>query len=165
MGALNLKPLDDAVEATGLFYARFMDDWGIVAPTRWKLCETIRIVNQALNMLKVEKHPDKTFIGRTDKGFDFLEYHFKPNVLMALYQTVKKHAERICQLYEQGADRHRIWKYVRRWTGWLRPDVSSSRANRALSAEIWVVVLGSNVTLISLNISFLKAYELFVVIY
>ncbi len=23
-----------------------------------------------------EKHPDKTFIGRSEKGFDFLGYHF-----------------------------------------------------------------------------------------
>jgi len=34
MGELYLKPLDDAVEATGPFYARFIDDWVIVAPTR-----------------------------------------------------------------------------------------------------------------------------------
>jgi len=32
------------------------------------------IVNQTLNELKVEKHPDKTFIGRIAKGFDFLGY-------------------------------------------------------------------------------------------
>lgn len=37
MGALYLKPLDDAVVETGLFYARFMDDWLIIAPNRWKL--------------------------------------------------------------------------------------------------------------------------------
>jgi len=34
MGALYLKPLDDAVAATGLVYAQFMDDWIIVAPNR-----------------------------------------------------------------------------------------------------------------------------------
>jgi len=50
----------------------------------------IRIVNQVLNILKVEKHPNKTFIGRTDKGFDFLGYHFKPDILTASCQTVKK---------------------------------------------------------------------------
>lgn len=35
MGALYLKPLDDAT--AGLFYARFMDDWVILTTTRWKL--------------------------------------------------------------------------------------------------------------------------------
>jgi hypothetical protein len=37
MGALYLKPLDDRMKRTGLFYARFMDDWIVIAPTRWKL--------------------------------------------------------------------------------------------------------------------------------
>ena len=48
MGALYLKLLDERVEATGLTYARFMDDWVILAPTRWKLREAIRLVNQTL---------------------------------------------------------------------------------------------------------------------
>jgi RNA-directed DNA polymerase len=43
----------------------------------WKLKQAIQIVNQTLNELKVEKHPDKTFIGQIDKGFDFLGYSFE----------------------------------------------------------------------------------------
>ncbi len=35
VGALYLKALDDRMAETGLFYARFMDDWVILAPTRW----------------------------------------------------------------------------------------------------------------------------------
>jgi hypothetical protein len=34
------------------------------------------MVNRTLNELKVEKHPDKTFIGRIKRGFDFLGYQF-----------------------------------------------------------------------------------------
>ena len=34
MGALYLKPVDDAMGESGLFYARFMDDWVVLAPTR-----------------------------------------------------------------------------------------------------------------------------------
>ena len=103
MGAIYLKPLDDAVAETGLFYARFMDDWVIVAQSRWKLRKAVRIVNQTLSRLKVEKHPDKTFIGRAEKGFDFLGYHLKPESLKPSCQTIKKHAENIRRLYEQGA--------------------------------------------------------------
>ena len=77
MGALCLKPLDDAMEKTGLFYLRFMDDWVVLSPTRWKLRKAIATVNQCLNDLRFEKHPDKTSIGRTDNGFDFLGYHFQ----------------------------------------------------------------------------------------
>ena len=35
-------------------------------------------MNQRLDALGLEKHPDKTFIGRTDKRFDFLGCHFEP---------------------------------------------------------------------------------------
>ena len=58
-----------------------MDDWIVLSPNRWKLKKAIQIVNQTLNELKVEKHPDKTFIGRIGKGFDFLEYSFEPKGL------------------------------------------------------------------------------------
>nr|WP_320014338.1 reverse transcriptase/maturase family protein [uncultured Desulfobacter sp.] len=77
LGALFLKPLDDAMEKTGLFYIRFMDDWVVLSPTRWKLRRAIATVNQTLCDLKLRKHPDKTSIGRTDAGFDFLGYHFQ----------------------------------------------------------------------------------------
>jgi hypothetical protein len=34
MAAIYLEPLDRRMEATGLTYARFMNDWVILAPTR-----------------------------------------------------------------------------------------------------------------------------------
>jgi RNA-directed DNA polymerase len=55
--------MDDRMEKAGLFYVRFMDDWIVLSPNRWKLKKAIQVVNQTLNELKVEKHPDKTFIG------------------------------------------------------------------------------------------------------
>ncbi|MCP4404142.1 MAG: hypothetical protein GY801_43400 [bacterium] len=61
-----------------------MDDWIIIAPTRWKLCKAIRRVNQTLNALRVEQHPDKTMIGRGERGFDFLGYALKPTRLESL---------------------------------------------------------------------------------
>ena len=39
-----------------------------------------------LNELKVEKHPDKTFIGWIAKGFDFLGYSFE---LKWLYKLLR----------------------------------------------------------------------------
>ena len=41
----------------GCFYARFMDDWVVLAPTRWKLRKAIKAVNQVMAQLRVEKHP------------------------------------------------------------------------------------------------------------
>jgi hypothetical protein len=64
MAAIYLEPLDRRMEASGLAYARFMDDWVILAPTRWSLRPAVRIVNETLRELRVEQHPGKTFIGR-----------------------------------------------------------------------------------------------------
>jgi RNA-directed DNA polymerase len=55
-----------------------MDDICVPAPTRWKLRKAVKVVNQVLVSLRVQKHPDKTFIGRIAKGFDWLGYHIRP---------------------------------------------------------------------------------------
>ena len=51
MAALYLKPLDDALAKLNVFYTRFMDDWVVLAPSRWKLRKAIRITNQTLHEL------------------------------------------------------------------------------------------------------------------
>jgi len=136
MAALYLKPLDDRMEALEVFYARFMDDWIIMASTRWKLRKAIRLVNQSLNELRVEHHPDKTLIGRGDRGFDFLGYFLKPTGLEVSAETVKRCTARIVRLYEQGVDPVRIGEYVQRagcagsgqaWKGWTASQPSLQR--------------------------------------
>ena len=88
MGAVYLSELDRVMERLGLFYARFMYDWVILSPTPWKLRQAIRLVNQELARLKVRQHPDKTFIGRIERGFDFLGYRFTPSGLGIARPTV-----------------------------------------------------------------------------
>jgi RNA-directed DNA polymerase len=44
-----------------------MDDVLILAPTRRKLREAIRVLNQTFSELRLEKHSDKTVIGRIVK--------------------------------------------------------------------------------------------------
>jgi len=39
-----------------------------LAPTRWKLRETLPLVNRTLAELQLRQHPDKTFIGRISRG-------------------------------------------------------------------------------------------------
>jgi len=127
MGALFLDVLDQRMEASGLFYVRFMDDWVVLAPSRWKLRKAVRLVNETLAVLHVEQHPDKTFVGRTERGFTFLGYRFgeieEPGqqqknpigLIDVAPSTWKRFVERINQLYEQGATDSRIGAYVRRW--------------------------------------------------
>lgn len=118
MGALFLDVVDKRMEATGLLYVRFMDDWVVLAPSRWKLRRAIAVVNQTLAELRVRQHPDKTFIGRISRGFDFLGYRISPQGVAVAAGTVMKFVERMCRLYEQGADAVRIGDYVRRWKSW-----------------------------------------------
>ena len=93
--------------------------------TRWKLRRAIQIVNQTLNELKVEQHPDKTSIGRIAKGFDFLGYCLTPAGLVPAARTILNCFQRIARLYEQGADLVRIGRYVRNWLAWLHSGVAS----------------------------------------
>jgi len=76
LGAFFLHELDCAMGRLGPFYIRFMDDILVLAPTRSKLRRAVRVVNAELSALGLEKHPEKTFIGRIERGFDFLGYHF-----------------------------------------------------------------------------------------
>jgi len=130
IGAFYLKLLDERMETTGLAYARFMDDWVILAPTRWKLRAAIRLVNETLAELKLQQHPDKTFIGRVSRGFDFLGYLFTPAGLEVAPRAVASCVERVVRLYERGVDLIHIGAYVRRWLRWARSGL------RALGEEL-----------------------------
>jgi RNA-directed DNA polymerase len=121
MGAIYLVPLDERMAQCGVCYIRFMDDWVVLAPTRWKLRAAVRCVNQTLAELKMEQHPDKTFVGRISRGFDFLGYRLAPaGVVGVAWASVHQCVERISRLYEQGADAIRIGQYVVRWWTWVR---------------------------------------------
>ncbi len=73
---------------SGLFYVRFMDYIPVRTPTRWKLRKTVKAINEVLGSLRMEKHPDKTFIGPIENGFYFLDYHFGPDGLFGGKKTV-----------------------------------------------------------------------------
>ena len=61
-----------------MFYVRFMHDIMLLSPARRWLRKTVKIVNQVLGSLRLDKHPEKTFIGGIERGFDFPGYHFQP---------------------------------------------------------------------------------------
>jgi RNA-directed DNA polymerase len=58
-------------------------------------------VNETLAALGLEKHPDKTFIGRAAKGFDFLGYRLSPKGLAVAKQTWDRFVERAVRLQER----------------------------------------------------------------
>ena len=92
----------------------------VLAPTRWKLRKAVRAIRELVAGLELELAPNKTFVGRISKGFDFLGYWFGPEGVRVAMRTVERFAERVNRLYEQGAEEGRIGEYVRRWWGWVR---------------------------------------------
>lgn len=124
IGALYLKALDDALGRSGLYYVRYMDDIVILAPSRWQLRRAVACLQKIFAQLKLSTHPDKTFIGRIDRGFDFLGYHFSREPIRLAIQTVRHHASRLCRLYEQQKTAPEgaaiLGKYVTRWLSWTR---------------------------------------------
>ena len=89
-------------------------------PSRWKLRQAIKVVNEALNDLRVVKHPDKTFIGRIARGFDFLGYWFSAAGLSIARKTVERMVEKALRLYEQDAMVSCIEACLVRWRRWVK---------------------------------------------
>ncbi len=69
-------------------------------------------------------HPDKTFIGRIGKGFDFLGYFFGTNGLSVVKKTIEQFIARAIRLCEQEPEvpcaSARLGSYVQRWLGWTQ---------------------------------------------
>jgi hypothetical protein len=65
---------------------------------------------------------DKTFIGKIERGFDFLGYHFSPAGLTVAAKTVTSFIEKASRLYEQeggaGFASAALEMYVKRWVRW-----------------------------------------------
>ena len=138
LGALYLKELDEAMGKFDVFYIRYMDDWVIMAKNRWMLRRVVKRVNRILSELKLKKADDKTFIGKIERGFDFLGYHFSPDGLSLAEKTVHNFDERLslrcyasgrksglncgCKPIGLGNILHYVYSsvsdYIRRWLTW-----------------------------------------------
>ncbi len=118
------------------------------APSRWTLRRAVKVVNDVRAGLRLEKHPDKTFIGRIERGFDFLGYHFSRDGVRVAKATIEKFIKRASRLYEQkrvgaGAP-DALGMYVRRWVGWasggLGPAGGSGSVPRCVYAGSYAVL-------------------------
>ena len=90
-----------------------------MAPTRWKLKRAIRGLNQTLNELHMQKHVGKTSIGKIEREFDFLGYHFGPDGIGPARKTVANFLTSPLRPYEQEPGEpfgsSRLGLYVKRW--------------------------------------------------
>jgi len=140
LGAFYLLELDRRLESPGVKYFRYMDDILILAATRGKLKKAIRELNRTFDGLRLAKHPDKTAIGRVERGFDFLGYHFKPPEISLSAKTLAKCASKALRLYEQEPPHlraRRLGEYLRRWHRWaLSGGVAGAMADASGGAAI-----------------------------
>jgi RNA-directed DNA polymerase len=74
LGALYLAEVDRHLSQPNSFYVRFMDDLLLLLPSRPRLRDRVRQIHREFAKLGLRIHPDKTFIGRVSRGFEFLGY-------------------------------------------------------------------------------------------
>ena len=134
LGALYLAPLDRAMEqrvSQGrlVSYVRYMDDFVLLARTRWQLRRAIAEVHAVTGPIGLRMHPDKRFIGSLSRGFDFLGYQFHPGrKLRPSAVSHRRLRERARRLHEQGGDRQRLRLYVLRWWRWVHGGLGEGRS-------------------------------------
>jgi hypothetical protein len=77
---------------------------------------------------KCEPVPSWFIIGRIEKGFDFLGYHFSPEGLSVAEKTIEKFLARAVRLYEQKQGESfgspSLGLYVLRWVRWIGGIIS-----------------------------------------
>ena len=82
----------------------------------------VKTLNRELHALQLEKHPEKTFVGRIEKGFDFLGCRFTRQNLTVARKTIENFPERALRLYEQEPGERggspRLESYATRWRRW-----------------------------------------------
>ena len=109
-------------------------------------------MNQVLGSLDLEKHHGKTFVGRVERGLDFLGYHFSPRGLSVADATLVKFVERAARLYEQEAGEARRLPPARDVRSMLAqvgpgsessPSLASSRSLASIKVGVtdrWTVI-------------------------
>ncbi len=73
-------------------------------------------------------HPDKSYIGRTERGFDFLGNDFSPEGLTLAANTIERFVARAIRLYEQELGKalasSRFGEYLWRWVKWAAAGIA-----------------------------------------
>jgi RNA-directed DNA polymerase len=124
LGALYLSPLDELMRHLRrnkriIAYVRYMDDYVIVCHKRWQLKRALVLMYRVLNDLGLQVHPDKRFIGRCERGFDFLGYQFQPGrKLRPSLVSRRRCLTNARRLYEREAKFDLLLQYLLAWQRW-----------------------------------------------
>lgn len=106
-------------------YVRYMDDFIILTKTRWQLRKAVATLNRFFNQFGFVQHPDKTFIGKIDKGFDWMGVWFTQQGATTIApRAIQNHRITLTRLYEQtrnlpaNEQAGRVSRYIKRWQQW-----------------------------------------------
>ena len=137
MGALHLYDMDEHFSRQqDIHYARYMDDVIILAKSRWSLRKHTRQLMQWFSEYGFEAHPDKTFIGRAEKGFDWMGAWLTHEGVTDIAPRAKaNHREKVRRLYERLA-RVPFWKRRR-----AQKEVHARVSAYRLRWNIWAAAL------------------------
>ena len=144
LGGLYLNPLDQIMgQDKRIVYVRYMDDFVVLAKTRWHLKKAIAQIFKITTDLKLRLHRKiKCFIGRTAKGFDFLGYTIHPQRrLRPSSVSLQRLVSRARRLYEQGGDKQRLWEYVTHWHRWLHGGLKGSVTRKGGVRRYYIYIL------------------------
>ncbi len=146
MGALYLQEMDthfgQEAEKGTMYYARYMDDIVVLTHSRWQLRKHVRILNRFLSEKTLCQHPDKTFIGRTVKGFDWMGAWLEPQGVTDIAPRAKaNHCEKVRRLYERAwrwrepkaVTQRKVSNYRWRWTIWVGAILAATPSASALA--------------------------------
>lgn len=148
LGAIYLGPLDQAMEALmehgGLYYTRYADDFLIMARTRHLLRRAIAGMHAVLADLRLTVHPEKRFIGRAERGCDFLGFTVHPlRRLEPSVVSIQLLGVRARRLYERGADEDRLRRYVHHWFTWFTSGLGHLAMPAADETRYWRYALNA----------------------
>ena len=122
IGTIYLVDLDQISRTADTQYIRYMDDIILLSHSRHRLRQLIKQVYKVLDALGLKLAAAKTFIGRVNKGFDFLGYHIGSSFdSVAMSQVSQQRLkERVQRLYEQRVSQTCVAAYVQRWCRWAK---------------------------------------------
>ena len=98
-----------------------MDDWSILAKTRWALKKAIRVMNAVLARLGFLKHPLKTWFGRLrGQGIECFGVRIRASGCELGRKCIERVTDTLARLLEQHATAKRVSQYLKHWGGWAK---------------------------------------------
>lgn len=117
------------------YYVRYMDDFLFLSSRRWPLRRAVRRLHDYFEDTGFECPSDKTQVGRTERGFDWLGVWFDATGPTGIEPRAREnHRARRLRLEEQArkrglseeAIRERVQQYEARWSLWAERQLRAA---------------------------------------